>query len=142
MSGPEVFGSNPYAENRVISGELVTVLRGVTDERGLKLERYRSRAVGAGQVHELMITDTPGVAPGDTVDRVALIGFVEVSRSGVLLVGSRVMVGEHELGVIAGFDDTHMPNHQNICLQTANLQDGVQLGLVVGELVRFDSEIL
>ncbi len=142
MSGPEVFGSNPYAKNRSLSGEMVTVLRGVTDERGLKLEGYRSRAVRTGQVHELMSTDTAGVAPGDVVDRVALIGFFEVSRSGVLLVGARVMIGEHELGVIAGFDNTHMPNHQNICLQTENLEDGVQLGLAVGELVRIDSELL
>jgi len=138
MSGPEVFGSNPYAVNRSLSGEIVTVLRGVSDHRGLKLEGYRSRAVQAGQIHELMCTDAAGVAPDDIVDRVALLGFFEISRSGVLLVGSRVMVGEYELGAIAGFNDTHMPNHQNICLRTASLTDGVQLGLSLGDLIRFD----
>jgi hypothetical protein len=137
MSGPDAFGTNPYADNRPVSGELVTILHGVTDDRGLVLEAYRSRAVVAGQVHELMTTNRQGVGPGDTVDDVALIGFFEVSRSGVLLIGSRVTVGGHDLGTIAGFDDTHIPNHQNICLQVDDLHDGLDLGLSVGDLVRF-----
>lgn len=140
MSGPDAFGTNPYAENRPVSGELVTVLRGVTDSRGLQLEPYRSRAVLAGQVHELMTTNRADAAPGETVDDVALIGFFEISRSGVLLVGSRVTVGGHDLGTVVGFDDTHMPNHQNICLLVDDFRDGVAMGLSVGDLVRFDRD--
>ena len=138
MSGPEVFGTHPYAANRALSGEVVTVLRGVTGQRGLALERYRSRAVAAGQVHELMTTNQPDAQPGAIVDAVALIGFFEVSRSGVILVGSRVSVGGIALGVVAGFDDTHMPNHQNICLLVDDFRDGVGLGLSVGDLVRIE----
>lgn len=135
MAGPEVFGSNPYHQNRPVPGEIVTVLRGVTDRRGLQLEAYRSRAVIAGEVHELMTTNQPQVAPGDRVDDVALIGFFVVNQSGVLLVGSRVMIGGQPIGTIAGFDDTHMPNHQNICIQVETLQDGASLDLSVGEVV-------
>ena len=138
MSGPDVFGTNPYAANRTVSGELVTILRGVSANRGLALEAFRSRAVVAGQVHELMMTSRTGAAPGDTVDDVALLGFFEISRSGVILVGARVTVGGQVLGTVAGFDDTHMPNHQNICIEVNDLRDGVDLGLTVGELVRFD----
>lgn len=138
MAGPEVFGTNPYAANRTVSGELVTLLRGITDRRGLQLENFRSRAVIAGHVHELMVTNQPGSGPGDLIDNVALIGFFEVSRSGVLLVGSSVTAGGQRLGTIVGFDETHMPNHQNICLQVDDLRDGVGIGLSVGDLVRFD----
>ncbi|MEZ4520947.1 MAG: hypothetical protein R3A46_04775 [Thermomicrobiales bacterium] len=138
MAGPEVFGTNPYAANRPVQGKLVTLLRGVVDNRGLQLESYRSRAVLAGHVHELMTTDEVQAEPGATVDRVGLIGFFAVEISGVLLVGSRISVGGRELGTIAGFDDTHMPNHQNICVKVDEIQDGSSLGYELEALVRFE----
>ncbi|CAN5554130.1 hypothetical protein BH23CHL2_BH23CHL2_30180 [soil metagenome] len=133
MTGPEVFGSTPYAANRPVEGRLVTVLRGVTGERGLSLEGYRSRAVISGHIHEFMTTDDPAAVPGTTVDRVALIGFFVVERSGVLLVGAEVVIGDQTLGTIAGFDNTHMPNHQNICIRVNDFRDGVDLGFAVGD---------
>jgi len=137
MAGPDVFGTNPYLDNRPVDGELVTLLRGVTGARNLALEDYRSRAVIAGQVHELMTTDQPEAGPGATVDRVALIGFFEVMNSGVLLVGSEVVIESQSIGVVAGFNDTHMPNHQNICVRVDELHDGASLDLAVGGTVRF-----
>lgn len=136
MAGPDVFGTNPYLDNRPVGGELVTLLQGVTGERGLVLEEYRSRAVIGGQVHELMTTDQPEAGPGVVVDRVALIGFFEVKNSGVLLVGCEVAVGSRTIGVVAGFNDTHMPNHQNICVRVDELRDGASLDLRVGGPVR------
>lgn len=137
MAGPDVFGTNPYLDSRPVDGELVTLLQGVTEARGLVLEEYRSRAVIAGQVHELMTTDQPEAGPDTSVNRVALIGFFEVANSGVLLVGSEVMIGSHPIGVLAGFNDTHMPNHQNICIRVSDLRDGASLNLAVGDPVRF-----
>ena len=137
MAGPEAFGSRPYAANRTVSAEVVTVLRGTTKSRGLKLEAYRSRAVVAGDVHELMVTDQREAEPNTTVDSVGLIAFVAVESSGVLLVGSTVMVGGRSLGEVVGFDDTHMPNHQNICVYVDELTDGLGMGVELGTAVQF-----
>src|SRR3712207_6302655 len=54
MSGPSAFGTNPYVSKTPVVGRVVAVLRGVTDRRGLFLTEYRSRAVPAGEIHELM----------------------------------------------------------------------------------------
>ncbi|HLT18524.1 MAG TPA: hypothetical protein VKZ96_03625 [Thermomicrobiales bacterium] len=112
----------------------MTVLRGITEERGLRLEAYRSRAVPAGQIHELMVTDQPA-EPGTIADRVGLIGFFVVEDPGVLLVGAPVRIGDTVIGTIAGFDDTHIPNHQNICLRVDELVDGLGLGVALNDPV-------
>lgn len=139
MSGPAVFGPNVYASRRDVHGSVVAVLRGVTDKRGLYLTELRSRAVSRHAVHELMITNEPADLQ-TTVNQVALIAFFEVENSGVLLVGDQVYWGGTLLGTLAGFNETHMPNHQNICLKAAEIQDGETLGLAVEDKIRFRRE--
>ena len=39
------------------------------------------------------------------------------------------------IGTIAGFDDTHMPNHMNIVIAQDRLQSGAELGLKLEEPV-------
>jgi hypothetical protein len=130
MSGPLVFGTNPYADKSPVCGRIVAVLRGVSDRRGLHLEAYRSRALPRFGIHEFMITDEQ-VDVKSTVNRVALLAFFEVTDGGVILLQDRVRIRGIDIGTIAGFDDTHMPNHQNICL-AGELQDGVARGLQLG----------
>ena len=137
MSGPLVFGTNVYASRRDLRGRFVTVLRGVTDQRGLQLTELRSRAAPRFVIHEIMTTDEEGAEPGSTVNRVALLGFFEIEEGSVMLVGDEVYSGNTLLGVIAGFDETHMPNHQNICLKVDELRDGESIGLSVEDAVRF-----
>lgn len=132
MSGPMVFG-DPYASSSAVVGRVVAVLRGVTETRGLALAGHRSRAVTAGAVHELMITDEDARQEG-RVDRVALLAFVEILEAGVILLDADVTIGSASVGVIAGFDETHMPNHQNICLR-GSLEDGESRSIVVGDNV-------
>lgn len=134
MPGPAVFGTNPYVAKSVVSGQVVAVLRGVTDQRGLYLTAFRSRATPAGEIHELMITDEECDVE-TTVNRVALIAFFEVRDGGVILLDDRVTVGNRVVGAVAGFDETHMPNHQNICLRGA-LLDGESMQIRVGDAVR------
>lgn len=136
MTGPAAFGPDVYASNRPVRGRFVAVLRGITGQRGLHLGEFRSRATPLHVIHELMSTDEEA-APGANVDRVALLGFFEVESGGVILVGDEVYAGNTLLGVVAGFNETHMPNHQNICLCTENLTDGETLGLSVEDSVRF-----
>jgi hypothetical protein len=137
MLGPDVFGANPYADSRPVRGHIVTVLRGIAEQRGLQLESYRSRTAQTGHIHELMVTDEEA-DPGCRVERVGLIGFFEVTSGGVILVGSAVRIAGRLLGTIAGFDDTHMPNHQNICVQVERILDGVALDLSVEDAVTIE----
>jgi len=132
MSGPMVFG-DPYASSSAVVGRVVAVLRGVTETRGLALAGHRSRAVTTGAVHELMITDEDARQEG-RVDRVALLAFVEILEAGVILLDADVTIGDASVGVIGGFDETHMPNHQNICLR-GDLQDGESRSIAVGDKV-------
>jgi hypothetical protein len=134
VSGPVVFGKNPYVSKTDVTGRVVAVLRGVTDQRGLYLTAFRSRAVPAGQIHELMITDE-ATDVETTVNRVALIAFFEVLDGGVILLDDQVTIGDRVVGTVAGFDETHMPNHQNICLN-GDLSDGESIGIAVGDVVR------
>ena len=134
MSGPAVFGKNPYVAKSDVNGRVVAVLRGVTDQRGLFLTAFRSRAVPAGEIHELMITDEDCDVE-TTVNRVALIAFFEVTDGGVILLDDTVTVGDVTVGTVAGFDETHMPNHQNICLR-GELRDGESIAIRVGDPVR------
>ncbi len=135
MTGPGVF-TNPYHANRTVTGRIVTVLQGKRPDRGLKLERLDSRAVVRGAIHELMVTNEPA-QPGDDVDRVGLIGFFEVEAAGVILVGSEVRVDGSPVGHVCGFDNTHMPNHQNICIKAQKLVDAIDLGVDLKSEVSF-----
>ena len=134
MSGPAVFGKNPYVAKSDVNGRVVAVLRGVTDQRGLYLTAFRSRAVPAGEIHELMITDEECDVEL-TINRVALIAFFEITEGGVILLDDSVTIGDAVVGTVAGFDETHMPNHQNICLR-GELRDGESIAIRVGDAVR------
>jgi hypothetical protein len=136
MSGPSVFGPDVYASRRDVNGRVVAVLRGVTDRRGLYLTGFRSRAVSRHAVHELMVTDEQADLES-TVNHVALIAFFEVENSGVVLVGDHVSWGDRSLGIVAGFNETHMPNYLNICLKAAEIQDGETLGLSLEDRIQF-----
>lgn len=136
LSGsPDVFGPNPYVAKSDVLGRVVAVLRGVSTQRGLAIEDYRSRAVLAGQIHELMATDGE-CKPGAVVERVALLVFFEVIAGGVILLDDVVEVAGVILGEVGGFNDTHMPNHQNICLVSPKLLDGADQRLQLGDVVR------
>lgn len=122
---------------RDISAVFVAVMEGYTTSRGLNLIQSGSRAIRATEIHELMLTDDAGAGPSCTVDRISHVGFIEVTLGGVLKFGDQARVGERTIGVVAGFDLTHFPNHMNILLQGAELRDGLSLGLEPGDQIVF-----
>jgi hypothetical protein len=93
--------------------------------------------VPAGEIHELAVTDTSSVAPGERVNRVAYIGFVEVAQGGVILVGDDAAIGDRQLGRVVGFDHTHFPNHMGILIHGSTWQTGRELGVAVEDKVVF-----
>lgn len=126
-----MFSSSPYAEKRDVLGRLVVILRGRLENRGLSLIAPISRAVQKNEIHELIVTDEAGAGPGSRVDRIAYAGFVEIISGGILLAGDELICGGKSLGKIAGFDETHLPNHLNIVLQAGERLDGVERGLAL-----------
>jgi hypothetical protein len=116
-----------------IHGKLVVVLDGKLENRELHLIQPISRAFPKGSIIELIGTDDPNARPGERVDAIAYIGFMELQNGGVLLVGDEVEWNKRIIGTIVGFDDTHMPNHQNLILSVKTRQPGKELGMRIGD---------
>jgi ribosomal protein S17 len=53
----------------------------------------------------------------------------------VIVVGDEVIVKRKVVGTIAGYDDTHMPNHQNVIVRMRTRVSGKDLKWRVGEKV-------
>lgn len=119
-----------------LTGTFVGVMRLKLDSRGLQLIPQGSRCIRRWDVHELILTEEKA-RPGGRADRVAYLGFVEFSQGGVLLIGDEVRVGDILVGTIAGYDETHMPNHLNIVLTGAAATSGVERGIALGQSVTF-----
>lgn len=129
-----MFKENPYAKKTDVKGSLVVLLRGKYPERGLQLMKPISRCLNAGEVHELIVTDAQA-KPGEKVDPIAYIGFFAVSSPGVIVAEDQVIIGGKEIGTLAGFDETHMPNHLNIVIN-GERKDGEEQGLdIMNEVV-------
>ncbi len=131
------FSTNPYAKKSDVTGQLVAVLDGRMENRGLSLITPPSRCVCRQQLHELILTDEAAAGPGAVVNRIAYLGFFEVTEGGVLLQGDKVWLDSSPVGIVAGFDETHMPNHLNIVIKTTDLKTGLELAAELGNPVRF-----
>ena len=115
--------------------ETVALLHISFEDRGLKLIETKSRAVRYNEIHELMITDED-TGSGKGADRVRAIGFFEIKKSGLIVVGDEVWIEDRFLGKLVGYDLTHMPNHMNILVRTDNLSEPI---LKVGDIIKFKS---
>lgn len=135
------FKANPYAKKIDVTGELVVVLDGRMDDRGLLLIKPISRCVCKHEVHELILTDE-AAAPGCEVNRIAYLGFCVIEQGGVIVSGDEFFAGGRLLGWLAGFDETHMPNHLNIVIKTDNIQTGIELGAELGSKITFKGKYL
>jgi hypothetical protein len=130
----------PYVAARTLEGRLVCVLDARSERRGMQLEVHPSRAIRAGEIHELALTDDPAAAPGVRVDRVAYVGFVEFERGGVAVVGAQAFLGDRDLGRVVGFDSTHFPNHLNILVRSTEWETGRGLAAAVEQRVLISLE--
>lgn len=127
----------PYVALLPVQGRLVCILDARSEQRGMQLEIHPSRAIQAGEIHELALTDEAAAAPGTRVERVAYVGFVEIVRGGIMVVGESVALGGRELGQVVGFDTTHFPNHMNILIRGSGWQTGRDLNAALEEPVVF-----
>ncbi len=131
---------SPYGLKRVIQSSVVAILQLKMEDRGLSLIQPKSRALKKNEIHELMVTDEKDVQPGKTVNQVSYIAFIEIRRGGVMVVGDEVYWNNQLLGIVAGFDDTHMPNHQNIVLFSSKRTTGKNLGIKIEDPITIQAK--
>lgn len=127
----------PFAAKTPLRGQLVAVLRVTFERRGLELEPVGSRAFPDGSIAELAVTDEPDAQPGKTVQRAAYLGFVRFPTGGIVIVGDTCSIAGETVGVVAGFDTSHEPNHLNIVVRADRLAHGAERGLAPGHPVEF-----
>ena len=118
--------------------ERKALMDGGVERRGFQLVGYPTRGLRAGELHELVVTDQPGLGTDARVDRVAYQGFVEITQAGVAVRGDRLVIGGREVGVLAGFDECHMPNHLTIVVYSPDWRGGRARGLALGDVVSFE----
>jgi hypothetical protein len=106
----------PYGDRRRVRGRVVVVLKHDVLPVTVNTIWPRSRALKTGEIHE-MRRSTEDISAGDSTRDLIPVAFFEVTSGGVVVVGDRVMLHGSVLGEIAGFDETHMPNHMNIVLK-------------------------
>ena len=128
---------SPYAQKKIIKGRLVAILYAVIEQRGLNLIAPHSRVIKKNEIHEIMVTEEKDTAPGRIVNSVAYVCFFEVGEGGVIVIGDKVSISSKLIGEVIGFDDTHMPNHQNIILYAPKKKTGVELKINLDEEILF-----
>lgn len=118
-----------------MTGEVVAVLEGRLSNRGLVLIHARSRACRKHDIHELILTAESQAKPGVQVDKIAYLAFFEVTSGAVVVAGDHIIIGDRWNGTVAGFDETHAPNHINIVVTGEKEWTGQEAGLRVGDAV-------
>ncbi len=121
---------------RTLPATLVKRLLHKRTDRGFILIEHASRCVRAGEVHELVTTDTTAIA-GSRCDRVGFVGFIEMKHAGVIEHGDLLTCGGKVIGRVLGFDACHFPNHYNILVQTATLLTATELNVEVEDIFEF-----
>ena len=128
---------NLYVSKSEITGYLVAVLDGQMDDRGLNLITPPSRCLRQNEIHELILTDDAEACPGRNVNKIAYFGFFLVQSGGVLVCGDAFLAGGKCIGRLAGFDETHMPNHLNIVIKVEKRVTGLEFGATLGDTISF-----
>lgn len=126
-----------FADKRPVRAEVVAVLRGQVLDRNMSLIPQPSRAVKAGDIHEIILTDE-ATAPGATVGRVAYLAFVEFLDGGIVLSGDNVYIGDKLVAELVGYDLSHFPNHMNIVAR-GDMRSGEERGLRLKDTLVFVS---
>lgn len=126
---------SPFFIKRGPEGIIIAVLDLKLEGRGLKLILPRSRAIRAGEIHEIIVTREEAL-PGGEVNSACYIGFWEASKGGIVEVGDELWIDGEKVGVLLGFDETHFPNHINMVFRGEPLT-GRERGLTLGARVSF-----
>lgn len=120
-------------KKRRVVGELVAIADTKAEKRKMNLMFPMTRVLPAHQIHELLMTDEQDAGPGKIVNSIAVLGFFEVKTGGLIKLGDKVSIRGRVVGEIAGYDETHMPNHMNILIKAGKKYTGIEMGLELGD---------
>jgi hypothetical protein len=126
-------------EKRQVEGLVVKLLHHKRTDRGMMLASFETRCVQRGEIHELVSTDHAGTNPGDRIDRVGFLCFLEITRAGVIEIGDSFCHHGETLGRVIGFDESHFPNHYNILIGSETLLNAGDAALSVEDTITFQS---
>ena len=105
--------------------------------RDLTLIHARTRCIRRHEVHELILTDEPDAGPGGSVNSCHYLGFIEFHAGGLLIEGDALTIAGKTIGTLAGFDESHFPNHYNIVFKGPHGLTGAELGQKPGDGIVF-----
>ncbi len=129
-----------FVAKRPVLATCVVVLKGTIQNRGLSLITPRSRCIREKEIFEFMVAEDPDAGPGGVANTVRYLGFAEVFVGGSILVGDRVLCDGRLLGWVLGFDETHMPNHQNVVFRAAEGAAELEERMRPGTILEFHLE--
>ncbi|MFC1798261.1 DUF6917 domain-containing protein [Thermodesulfobacteriota bacterium] len=122
-------------KRRPVKGHIISVCSRRSEKRGLRLIPHETRALCKHEIHELVTTDEINAGPNKTVNKVAIVCFFEITQGSTSVVGSPVFINNKKIGEIAGFDDTHFPNHYNIVVISPQRFTGIEAILGIGDKI-------
>ena len=125
---------------RPVEGVVVKLLQHKRTDRGMELAAHETRCLRAGEIHELVTTDQHDSTPGDRINYVGFLGFVEITRAGVVEMGDEVVHQGKVLGHVLGFDECHYPNHYNILIKTEKVLTADDANMHLEEQITFRTE--
>jgi len=129
-------GKTIFSNKSTVTADFIVIMDETVEERRLSLIPQLSRVVSQNEIHELIFT-CEQVAPGSVVNKISYCGFALIKNGGVLLHGDEILINDNYIGILAGFDETHYPNHLNIVIQTEQLKSGKQMGLQLYDTISF-----
>lgn len=134
-----LLADNPFerAEKLPVTGSIVVLMDIEYDDRDLELISPLSRALPAGDIHELFVTNESEPRQSG-VDDCAVVGFLEIDRGGVVAVGDEVRFAGEPVGTVVGFDASHAPNHYNVVVQSDSPKSGVEMDIALGTSITFE----
>jgi hypothetical protein len=127
----------PVTDKTVAKGRVVAVLNAHAEHRQLQLEPFPSRAVLKNEIHELILT-LEDAHPNSVVDGISYVCFFEVLESAILWQDDVLLINAKKIGKLAGYDNSHMPNHMNIIVRSdIELLTGFDLDLKPEDPIEF-----
>lgn len=52
--------------------------------------------------------------------------MMEITEAGLIVIGDEVIADGVKIGEVAGFDESHFPNHMNILIRVKELKTGLK----------------
>ena len=123
-----------------IETTFVALLGHYHENRHMVQSEYNTRCIQQGEIHELIYLKEK---KGGLVDlaNAWYLGFIEFQNAGVLAKGMDIEIGGQIIGKLAGFDNTHSPNHYNILISSKHPKTGSELGVELGDSCQFRMKI-